>query len=260
MRRTEPGKCLVFFALLFTGIAQADFLEDPLKQGWHWYPPEKSESEIPKEKTSKKTAKADPLERIQGIRQELERRKAQAVLEPTEKNILSYLTYQNEQVLERAGAFADQFRRVGWAHPELDHHIQPPINNLGKRVWLEQRQASEKNAVQELGKHYGLFFFFRSDCPYCHQFAPILQDFAKRNGLTVIPVSLDGGGLPEYPNPQRNNGQFERLTGKQAVVPAVLAVNPQTQKVVLISYGLVAQDELQQRIYVLTQTEVGHDF
>lgn len=252
-----PNSAMLLIGWLIAQPAMADFNHDPIKQGWHWYLQEQPEKATdPSEPVD---ATTDPMERIVAIQQELERRKTQAVLDPTEQNILAYVTYQREQ-LNRASTFSDQFRRVLWTHPELDYTLERPTSSLAKKVWLEKRGADQTDAVQALAKNYGLFFFFRSDCPYCRRFAPILKAFTLQYGLQVIPVSLDGGGLPEYPAPQLNQGQFERLMGRRAIVPAVLAVNPQTQQVVPVSYGLVTQEELQKRIHVLTQLEVGRDY
>lgn len=255
MHRTKV--CVAILFCFITFIAKADPVV-PIKQGWHWYPSPKKESNDQRESIEDKDT--DAMERIKLIQEELERRKAQAVLDPTEKNILNYLTYQREKVLDKASTFSDQFRRVIWAHPEMDYTLERPTNTLAKKVWLEQRQNQETEAIKILGKQYGLFFFFRSDCPYCHRFAPVLKAFAEAHGLTVMPVSLDGGGLPEYPAPQSNQGQFERLVGSKAVVPALVAVNPTTHQVVPLSFGLVTQEELLKRVYVLTQLEVGHDY
>lgn len=253
-------RCVNVFVLVLSLSlpVQAEFWTDHLKQGWHWYIQEPAEKEWPD--ASESLASADPTYRIQAIRRELDRLKTQAVLEPTEQNILSYMTYQREQVLDRASTFSDQFRRVLWAHPDMDYTLERPTNALAKKVWLEKRGLAQTEAVKTLAKDYGLFFFFRSDCPYCQRFAPILKAFALQYGLKVMPISLDGGGLAEYPMPQLNQGQFERLVGRRAVVPAVLAVNPATQEIVPISYGLVTQEELLKRIHVLTQVEVGRDF
>jgi len=54
-------------------------------------------------------------------------------------------------------------------------------------------------------------FFFRGACPYCHKFAPLLKAFADRYGFRLVDVSLDGGGLPEFPTPQPNAQAAEAL-------------------------------------------------
>jgi conjugal transfer pilus assembly protein TraF len=66
-----------------------------------------------------------------------------------------------------------------------------------------------------------LFFFYRSDCPYCHAFAPTLAAFQARHGIQVVAISVDGGPLPGFPNARPDNGIATTL--KVSQVPAVFS-------------------------------------
>lgn len=85
--------------------------------------------------------------------------------------------------------------------------------------------------------------------------APILKAFSERYGFQILPVSLDGGGLPEFPNPKRDNGQAEKM--KVARVPALFIGSRKTGDVAPIGFGMMSIEEMVKRIYVLTteQTE-----
>ncbi|HIF9533893.1 TPA: conjugal transfer protein TraF [Photobacterium damselae] len=95
---------------------------------------------------------------------------------------------------------------------------------------------------------YGLAFIFSSHCPYCHKFAPTLVQFAKQTGLTVYPFSVDGAGLPQYPNPltatQEIVQEFYHST-TNITYPALFLVNLNTRKHVTLSMGNVPLSALQ---------------
>ena len=101
----------------------------------------------------------------------------------------------------------------------------------------------------------GLIFFFRSDCPHCHRYAPILKRFAADYGFTIIPVSLDGGALPEFPYPKQNYDLGRKL--KVEVVPALFMVNPESNTVVPVGYGYNDYSKLTQKVLFAGQQMDG---
>ncbi len=99
----------------------------------------------------------------------------------------------------------------------------------------QQQKQNTDNRLSQLAQKDGVLFFFRSDCPYCHRFAPILKRFSAQYGLTVIPISLDGLGIAEYPNPKTNYDIGRKLN--VSVVPAIFLVDPEKNAVATIGYG-----------------------
>ena len=98
--------------------------------------------------------------------------------------------------MDRASVFSDVWRRVIWANPELNYQLRNPSNNAAIQVRDSPADAQGSgNAGGVWRKDWGLFFIFRSDCPYCHRLAPTLKFLSEQYGITVFPVSLDGGGL-----------------------------------------------------------------
>lgn len=95
---------------------------------------------------------------------------------------------------------------------------------------------------------YGLAFFFSSKCPYCHQFAPTLEIFAKQTGLPVYAFSVDGLGLPQYPHPltatQDIVQEFYHSTSN-LTFPALFLVNLNNRKHVTLGLGNVPLSALQ---------------
>jgi len=90
---------------------------------------------------------------------------------------------------------------------------------------------------------------FRSDCPFCHRFAPILKRFEQDFGMKVLAVSLDGGILPEYPDARADNGIAARLNASS--VPALYLTVPATREIQPVGFGLMSGSDLLERIAAL---------
>ena len=199
--------------------------------------------------TKLKTAKA--------LREALETLKDQATMNPSEENVKHYIAAQ-QYAFEKGSVFADTWRRVVWKNPDLDYSLRRPVNNTAIRTYDTQRDKDEAGQLKLLAKEHGLMFFFRSDCPYCHQLAPALKMLSRQYGIEILPVSLDGRGLPEFPNPRANTGQATAL-GVQRV-PAVFIASRKTGDMAPIGSGVMSVSEIMSRIFVLTSTKPGDNF
>lgn len=197
--------------------------------------------------------------RLKAISEKLEELKARAILEPTTQNVQAYISYQREQ-LDRASDFADVWRRAIWQNPELDYTLQRPINALGKKTWTTQRTAQRDAALAAISQRYGVFYFYSSGCAACEVFSPIIRGVSDRFGMTVMAVSIDGGPNAAFPNYLIDTGQFQAMgmAGKQ--VPALVLFDTVTKQPMPIGYGVMAADDVMDRIFTLTNTEPGSDF
>ncbi len=232
------------------------------ERGWFWYDdpqPERNEGPTPKPKAvptvSAPTGPKKPSELVEfeALQKRVEDLRNIAIINPSEQNIRNYLNIQNF-VIEKASTFADVAQRVIWATPELDPTVTGrPVNAKALEVFDREQAGARTNTVAQLSQTHALFFFFRSDCPYCHQFAPLLKDFEAKFGLHIVPISVDGGGLPEFRNPRVDNGIARTLDVRQ--VPALFLAEPRGGKITPIGYGVLSESELLERIYVVTQPD-----
>ena len=177
-----------------------------------------------------------------------------AIIRPTEANIRNYLAVQAE-VIDKASMFADVAQRVIWAHPEFDYTVTGrPVNAKALEVFDRDQMNAREGTATALARDHALFFFFRSDCPYCHQFGPYLREFEAKFGLTVVPISVDGGPLlPAFPNPKIDNGIARALDVRE--VPALFLVEPHSGRIVPIGYGVLSESELLERLQVVSQPD-----
>ena len=213
-------------------------------EGWFWYEDlkqKKANQRLEKEQQEFK----DPVAIIEKYQEELDFSLKQALAVPTMQNVATYLKMQ-QKLLRNSYNFANVWKRTLMYYPELDPTVKAPISHLGGQIYAGEREKNINNKIKALAKDYGLIFFFNSHCVYCHEFAKTVQNFTKRYGWEVLPVTLDGKSIPEYPNAKTNNGISERLS--IYAVPALMLTNPTTGKIIPITFGLISEQELINRI------------
>ena len=216
--------------------------------------------EKPKE-TPRTTAppQASARDRLAAISSSLEELKARAILEPTSENIVNYIRFQREQ-LDRASTFADVWSRAIWQNPELDYTLDRPVSTLAKQTWLADRRQQREGSMAALTERYGVFYFYSSSCSACRTFSPVMRALSDSYGLEVLAVSMDGGPNEAFPNFVVDSGQYQRMGLQGGTVPALVLFDTQTKQPIPIGYGVMAADEVMQRIFYLTKIEPGSDY
>ena len=231
--------------------------------GWHFYCDRAEELERTEPAPAPPAPSPGPAqsasERIEAMRKALEEARAEAILNPTTENVTAYLRLQQE-TLQRAAVFSDAFRRTVWATPELDYTLRRPVGALAKQVWSDERREERRQALARLGERYGLIYLGHAGCAGCKVFGPLLRAFAQRHGLDVLAVSLTGEALEGWPEAVADNGRAARLGLGDAPVPALVLFDTATKRVVPVGFGVMAEDEMAERIYALTALETGRDY
>ena len=230
--------------------------------GWHFYcdrrEPERP-AEAPAPPPSSEAAPGTATERIEAMRRELEEARAEAILDPTTEHVAAYLRLQRE-TLQRAATFSDVFRRTVWAAPELDYTLTRPVGALAKRLWSDERRGMRDAALAGLSERYGLIYLGHAGCAACRVFGPLLRAFATRHGLDVLAVSLTGEALEGWPEAVADNGRAAKLGLAGTRVPAVVLFDTETRRVMPVGFGVLAEDQLAERIFALTVLEPGNDY
>lgn len=228
------------------------------ERGWHFYEDPEPEFEDvpikPKAPAAKPAPKKAPeLVEFEGLQKQLEETRNIAIINPSERNVRRYMEVE-AKVINQASYFADVAQRVAWATPELDlAHQGRPVNTQALEVYEQQQTAARNDTVSTLGRDHVLFFFFRSDCPYCHRMGPMLEFFSRRHGIQIVPVSLDGGGLPSFPEFRRDNGIANTLQVSQ--VPALFLAQPFTGVIKPVGYGVLSESDLLERIEAVSSAK-----
>ena len=231
--------------------------------GWHFYCDRTEEDAEAAQQPNGPPPSALPgtsaMERILAMRKRLEEARAAAILDPAPANVAAYLRLQ-QQTLAKAAAFSDAFRRTVWATPALDYTLTRPVGALAKRVWSDARRAERDAALANLNERYGLIYLGHTDCAGCRVFGPLLRAFALRHRLDVLAVSMSGGPLEGWPEAVPDNGRAARLGLSGGPLPAVALFDTATKRVLPVGFGVLAEDQLAERIFVLTARETGHDY
>ena len=267
---TVLASALLFASGLLPAREWRSWCGDPAADpslGWHFYcdPAARSgmepepEPEVEPQPPVPAITGPGAVAEIEAMRRALEESRAVAILQPTPDNVSAYLYLQQES-LQRAATFSDVFRRVVWSTPELDYTLTRPAGALSKQLWSDSRLAARQEALANLGERYGLIYLGDAGCAGCRVFGPLLRAFALRHGLDVLAVSLTGEALESWPEAVPDNGRAAELGLQGAPVPAVVLFDTETGQVLPVSFGVVAEDQLAERIYVLTALEVGDDF
>lgn len=247
---------IFFLIVMFFNLSMVkDYAAEPFfgdhAKGWHWYetlPVIEPEEKTSPEKQDTHSHPKTPSELVKAYREELEARLHTAWVYPTPQNIKSYQEMQKD-LMARSKIFSTVWMQNVFQNPKLDHTLISPVNQQARHVQIDLEKARSQKTIQKLSEEFGLFFFFSGDCPYCHQFAPIVKRFAETYGWEVIAISADGGGVAEFPNAQTDNGLFQAWNVQ--VLPSLYAVNPRNKRAIPIAYGLTSLDEMENRIMTL---------
>ncbi len=228
-------------------------------EGWHWYEnrlrlndrkTSKREEEKNSSGGSSSSSAPTPTEKIEAQRKALETKLHTAILEPSDENLITYIMAQ-KALMDQSQRFSEVWKKVVLNTPSLDETLIHPVDQNARHIYYDEQRNKLSKKIQALASEYGLFFFFRKNCSYCHYFAPIVKRFADKHNWSVLAISLDGGILPEFPHAKGDNGISERLGISH--VPALIALHPKTRKLIPLAYGFVSENEIEERIELLTR-------
>jgi len=235
------------------------------------------------------TKEEEELARFETFKAELDRASKLAVWNPTPENVERFFVLQRA-ALNQSSLFSDQYRRLVWGRPDLDYSLKRPVSELGKRDWAETRQADRELFLRKISRDVGVFYVFRANCSPCKVFSPIMRDFANRYALTVKGVSVDGSENAYIGNYFVDHGQLRSWGIENPATPSILlfqsssvdrasgAVRPTRVRLsddrvvevapclkpqgclTYIGAGVMAQDDIVERIYVMLATRPGEDY
>lgn len=228
--------------------------------GWHWYneineiyPKDKKVKNNRRDEGSKKEKTA--MVQMVMLRHAVQEAKAKAILYPTEENMRSYLIMQNF-VTGQAGMFTRIWKKTLLDYPELDYSVLHPTQNNAQHILNAEIGKRELEAIRSFSGRYGLLFFYRGNNALDQELAPTIEGFSKENNISLIPVSIDGKSLEVFGASHADNGQAAKLGIKY--FPALILVDPKSQKVLPLNYGFISDSDLRRRfLQVATDFQEG---
>jgi type-F conjugative transfer system pilin assembly thiol-disulfide isomerase TrbB len=135
---------------------------------------------------------------------------------------------------------------------------------LAKKEQAKGAPSSASPLLNELTNNYRFLFIYRSDCPHCHKFAPVLLDFANHFNITIDAYSVDGKPLPGLTAKTLTPELFQTFYlggGFKTAVPALFLVNRHTMQAYAVLFGEASPYQLARRVQELMQhiAEKFHD-
>lgn len=243
----------LYLFLLLPSLAFAQPFFEAHNDGWFWY------QDFPLE-LPKNSAKhlhddlANPTEMMHDFSKKVEDSLNLAILSPTPDNLRNYAA-QYFEVIRKGQRFTDAYKVMALNYPQYDYSLKFPTNHLAQPIHIAEELKIRKSKISQFSKTHGFFFFLASRCPYCHAFSPIVKQFTEKYNISVVPITLDGGVLPEFPHAVPDNGSAKAL--KVYSLPSLYAVNPGTQQIIPIANGALSLSELEENI--LKILEVQHE-
>jgi hypothetical protein len=163
---------LLCFTVAGNSLASAGFY-DGSKEGWYWFEQQQLEVKVHEPGDELKdilSSSQDASQKLAAIRTLAAKQLDQAIMLPTAANIKNYRITQ-DYVSAQASTFSKNWQLVNHFNPEFDASLKHPYNHSAIRVKREQDEKLKRKRIEDLAQHYGLVFFFKAGCPYCHKYA-----------------------------------------------------------------------------------------
>lgn len=125
------------------------------------------------------------------------------------------------------------------------------LNQLLTRHSEVKKTNGANPQLNDLADNYYFVFIYRSTCPHCHKFAPILKDFSKTFALEVQGYSLDAQSLEGFSHKPLTPELFQTFYvsgGYKATVPALFLVNRHTLEAYAVLFGKASPYQLARRV------------
>lgn len=225
-------------------------------RGWFFYenpPPivEEVEPEPEPKPLSGGAGKGSDVGSVRWIRENIDRFRDAAIDHPTKEN-LELFAYVQKLMMDKSEIFARQLVATNAANPALDETISTPTNSPARMELNTERDQAQMEALSQVAKQSVVWYFFRSDCPYCQKQDPILAYLQRTTDIRILPISVDGQGLLDgaFPDYVTDHGQAAKLN--VTATPTLYLMSP-PDKLVVLSIGMRSLPDLLSRF-----VEVGH--
>jgi len=255
---------LLALVLLAPAVASAQYYTLSDHPGYYWGkdapPPE--EEETPAKQSPPQAAKQDPM-KDEPKKYEWEAReelrfveftpqqvwdmkpkefnalfdafKEQSVWRPTESHV--HDTYAMIDIARRkASAYTNVQQMVVNKYPEVSTERDYPTAVPGKEANRISKTQEVTSRVATASNDYGLFYFFKPGCPFCEAEEKILKYFVASRHFNVQPINV-----------QENPGMAAQFG--ITITPSLVLVKRGNETPIPISYGVIALDELETRVF-----------
>ena len=180
------------------------------------------------------------------LREALPKYQDRAMNNPTTENVAAFF-YLQRYAVDMAERFALQAQRVVMSDPVLDENSRRPQSVFGADVVDRQAEEAADRVLEVIADEAGLWYFYRSDCPYCAAQSPVLENMVRKTDIAIMAIALDNAPLIDghFPDWVPNGGQAEMLEVR--ATPTLYLVRPPGE-FLLIAEGVMAETMIRERI------------
>lgn len=237
------------------GVGEGSYYNDR-QRGYYWYetdpnPPPAPQPSAPQPVAqTKANPEPEPLS-VVWLQKKLEETRVAAIDNPTRENVELYV-YLQKIAMDKAEKFALMSQQVSLINPALDESYENPTTTFARKARLQAQESEQGRVLKDLAGKVGIYYFFKSDCPYCAKQNITLQALANDYGYPVLPVSIDHQGMPDgsFKDWVPDRGQAQQL-GISAT-PTLYLFHPPNE-VVFLSAGLQTEGQLHKRILQVSE-------
>ncbi|WP_010303307.1 conjugal transfer protein TraF [Candidatus Odyssella thessalonicensis] len=247
--------------LTMQSVHAGSWYSEPPK-GWLWYKKIAKPKKVIKEEAASKPPLTAPApekpvtyrDRLKQSQEQFEEIQAKAVMEPTLANVQNLYRAQNV-MMDQATVFEKLWMLASLLDAQGYRESDQPFP-LHRKIYQEKEEKQLDRQIKQMTRQFGLFFVFKQDCPYCHEFAPIVRQFIDQYGFEYKAISPQGQRLPAFPDAVADNGTIQILN-PEGIYPALFLVNPTTRDVIPLARGLVNLSELRENMKIIIDSLKG---
>ena len=242
----NPNKFLFFFLLVNAPLC-GGWLERKA-EGWCWYEEEKEAAEEIIEINEQESA----AEQLESFKNKNELLFAEAVLNPTQENMIKYMEAQ-KALIERSASFSKSWEKILLVRPDLDPTATSfATSHYGRQLQKSIEREEKEELIKEISKRYGLLFFYEGSNKASQSFANVVKTLSKKYHWTVVGVSMDGVPLPEIGT--NADLQLAKKIGVN-IFPSLFAFEPGERIAVPLSFGLKSLDQIENNVFFQFNTK-----
>lgn len=201
-------------------LLQLLFLQAFEDKGWHFYNEGQSQQE-------------EPPKTLEEFKEKTKKALEEAIWDPSPTKVLCYLRLQ-KIYMDKGQKFSDVWIKTMRQHPDLDNTVKHPTAHYGvSQNKLRETKENKRLLDKSKSKYYLLLFV--SDNHHSKIFKDAVLDMAKQQSyqVQVIDVSEREEVLKQW---------------QVKSVPALLLMNVETEHFTILSYSVIAADEIEKRI------------
>jgi len=243
-----------------TKIDNFNYSQKDVQRGWFWYedPEEEPKPKKPEPKEIKPVPATAPQESSEEVvlnsawlRENLPKLQEIAQDKPTKENLAAYF-YAQRLAIDIASRMANKSKEFFMFENELSETNRRPTASFALKEHKSIANKNTKTMLAKIFKESGIWFFYLSNCPYCHKQLPALKVYKTFNKADVLGISMDGVVLAGDIVLEHKHDKGLAISKKfnVTVTPTMILVKKDGTSFLKVSEGLLSLKDLTDRVIV----------